>query len=452
MSEREEQVERQEEVGAPARSELEDEPKEAIRQAAEAGYKPPPRSESIEEEEEELAEEEEAAEVEEEEPAEEVPVLDLNAATEKELSTLPGIGPTLAERIVSYREQEGPFREPAEVTWVQGISGATYEAIADRITVGSVPVEEAKQEEVGALFLPAEEVQETEEGEEEVSSVPVAVHEDEPDAEEPDEEEQVAAPVSEAPPAPPPPPQPVRYEPARRGAGWGSLLIVGLLSALGGALLALLVLFLLNGGTLDFERATARAIDREVSQVEGWLMELQAQLDDAQQQLAQVGELSQRLDETQIALSEAQAEIEAMGGAVESLQSDLAVATQGLADVRQTLAGLSDDFTSLAESVTALDEQVSGIEDQLAEMDEQLLALRRAAGRFDTFLFGLRGLLEEAVPGVREQTPTPTPAESSPRVTPTPTPFEPSPTPTPAGATATPASQVTVIPLASPTP
>ena len=50
--------------------------------------------------------------------------LDLNAATEDELSRLPGIGRVLAGRVVAYREERGPFAEPAEITAVQGISQA----------------------------------------------------------------------------------------------------------------------------------------------------------------------------------------------------------------------------------------------------------------------------------------------------------------------------------------
>ncbi|MEJ2211370.1 MAG: helix-hairpin-helix domain-containing protein, partial [Anaerolineae bacterium] len=243
MSEREEQVERDEE-GAPTRSTLEDESKEAIREAAEAGYTPPPRSESPEaevpvaeeeempeaEEEVPAAEEEEAPlveeetpeaeeempEAEEEPPAEAVPVVDLNTATPQELSRLPGIGLTLAKRIVTYREQEGPFREAAEITRVQGISNTLYETLADQITVGPVAVEEAEAalpspEEVEVVPVGAgPEVGEAEE--EGPYVIPLATEEEQPGAEPlPELEEEAPEPEEEAPepeapaPAPPPP-------------------------------------------------------------------------------------------------------------------------------------------------------------------------------------------------------------------------------------------------------
>jgi competence ComEA-like helix-hairpin-helix protein len=417
VSEHEGQVERDEEQAIG-----EDEPKEAMLEAIEEGYRSTPRSESIEEQ--MLASEEgdegrgdQAGE----EPAETGQWLDLNTATEKELSSLHGIGPALAKRIVRYREEEGPFREAAEITNVQGISQVTYQALADQIGASSVEVIEAEQ----AELLEPEEAEEAVEEAGEAAEGGEEMAEDEGEA-------------AVAPPAPPAPSQRVAQAPpaARRGAGWGSLLTVGLLSTLAGALLALLVLFLLNGGVLDFERATARAIDREASQLDGQLSELRTQLDEVRQRLGQFEELSRQLDEMQSALEGTQAEVGSVQEQVGSLQSALDVTSQGLADVRQTLAGLSDDLTSVAEDVTAL-------EDQVDAMDEQVVALRRTAARFDQFLLGLQQLLDETAlgaesPQTREATPTRTPW-----ITPTPTATE---------ASATPSSEVTVIPLATPTP
>ena len=62
---------------------------------------------------------------------------DLNTATAEELRQLPGIGPTLAERIITYRSTAEGFQEPAEITAVPGIGERTYETIADRLAVVS---------------------------------------------------------------------------------------------------------------------------------------------------------------------------------------------------------------------------------------------------------------------------------------------------------------------------
>ena len=55
--------------------------------------------------------------------------LDLNAATAAELTGLPGIGETLAERIVAYREREGPFSCLEDLLDVPGIGEATLDKI-----------------------------------------------------------------------------------------------------------------------------------------------------------------------------------------------------------------------------------------------------------------------------------------------------------------------------------
>lgn len=61
-------------------------------------------------------------------------VIDLNRATEEELMALPGIGETLAGRIVQWREENGDFRTREDVLSVQGIGETTYEKLAPYIT------------------------------------------------------------------------------------------------------------------------------------------------------------------------------------------------------------------------------------------------------------------------------------------------------------------------------
>jgi len=74
---------------------------------------------------------------------EEIPslLIDINTADGKTLESLPMIGPVKAERIIEYRENNGPFEEISEITRVPGIGPATFRAIKDRITVS--PVKEA---------------------------------------------------------------------------------------------------------------------------------------------------------------------------------------------------------------------------------------------------------------------------------------------------------------------
>jgi len=59
--------------------------------------------------------------------------ININTATTDDLETLPGIGPELAERIVSYRASHGVFGAPDEIMDVPGIGDATFERIRDQI-------------------------------------------------------------------------------------------------------------------------------------------------------------------------------------------------------------------------------------------------------------------------------------------------------------------------------
>ncbi len=61
--------------------------------------------------------------------------ININRAEAWLLDALPGIGPTRAQAIVDYRQENGPFRSADEITRVEGIGATTYEQIKDLITV-----------------------------------------------------------------------------------------------------------------------------------------------------------------------------------------------------------------------------------------------------------------------------------------------------------------------------
>lgn len=64
-----------------------------------------------------------------------MPKLNVNTATVAELAALPGIGPSLAQRIVEYRETVGLFRTIYEIAAVKGVSEALITRIRHLITV-----------------------------------------------------------------------------------------------------------------------------------------------------------------------------------------------------------------------------------------------------------------------------------------------------------------------------
>lgn len=62
-------------------------------------------------------------------------LININTATAEELDELPGIGPVLAERIVTYRTEHGPFQTEEELMEVSGIGEATLEDLRGEITL-----------------------------------------------------------------------------------------------------------------------------------------------------------------------------------------------------------------------------------------------------------------------------------------------------------------------------
>jgi competence protein ComEA len=61
--------------------------------------------------------------------------ININAATAPELEALPGIGPSLAQKIVEHREAHGPFLRLEDLLAVSGIGPAKLAQIEDLITL-----------------------------------------------------------------------------------------------------------------------------------------------------------------------------------------------------------------------------------------------------------------------------------------------------------------------------
>lgn len=68
-------------------------------------------------------------------PAGEGGLLNLNTATAAQLETLPGIGPTLAQRIIDYRTTHGPFTSVGQLREVPGIGEARFAELEPLVTV-----------------------------------------------------------------------------------------------------------------------------------------------------------------------------------------------------------------------------------------------------------------------------------------------------------------------------
>ncbi len=62
--------------------------------------------------------------------------INLNTATAQELELVPGIGPVTAQRIITDREQNGPYTSVDNLTRVPGIKAGILAKIRDYLTVG----------------------------------------------------------------------------------------------------------------------------------------------------------------------------------------------------------------------------------------------------------------------------------------------------------------------------
>jgi len=61
--------------------------------------------------------------------------VNINTAGQSELEALPGIGPSLAKKIMDFRQKNGPFKTTQDLMAVQGIGERKFEQIKNLIAV-----------------------------------------------------------------------------------------------------------------------------------------------------------------------------------------------------------------------------------------------------------------------------------------------------------------------------
>ena len=62
--------------------------------------------------------------------------VNINTATVEQLQTLPGVGETLATRIVEYRQKAGSFKSTQELMNVKGLGEKNFQKIQGYLSVG----------------------------------------------------------------------------------------------------------------------------------------------------------------------------------------------------------------------------------------------------------------------------------------------------------------------------
>ncbi len=65
--------------------------------------------------------------------------VNLNTATVEQLASLPGVGPSLAARIVEYRTKSGGFKAANELMNIKGIGEKNFGKLEPHVTAGDAP-------------------------------------------------------------------------------------------------------------------------------------------------------------------------------------------------------------------------------------------------------------------------------------------------------------------------
>jgi competence protein ComEA len=63
--------------------------------------------------------------------------LDLNSASAEQLTEIPGIGKVMAQRIVEWRDQNGPYRRVEDLLKVKGIGEKSFQKLRPYVKVKS---------------------------------------------------------------------------------------------------------------------------------------------------------------------------------------------------------------------------------------------------------------------------------------------------------------------------
>ena len=304
--------------------------------------------------------------------SDQISLLNLNTASREELLALPGVNPTLADRILAAR----PFAAVEDLRQVKGLNARLYKRIAPFVTALPAEPPAALPEEIPQ---PVEALPE-----EEAPPVIEPPLEAAPPAVEPAVLPQPAAPP---PPAAEAAPARSRRAPAyvTRGQGFWMMLVSALVSFALAVVSVLLLLSLLNGGLYYARPADLSQLASQVEGLNTDASDLQASLD----------ALSTRLDDR----AGPPGQVTQMAGQVTGLEDQATDLEDQVTDLSNATEAWELQLDAVNLLVDDLSGQVAAISTQAETLSLQVDALLTRTGRFQAFLDGLSTLLDNlAVP------------------------------------------------------
>jgi competence ComEA-like helix-hairpin-helix protein len=300
-------------------------------------------------------------------------LINLNAASKEEISTIPGIGPFLAERIIADR----PFQVPEDVRKVNGIGPSLFEKIKPYITLSSpintLAIDEfaitdeqhsdivsqeyvdvSSQSQTGTDESFAEQLPKSQQ-EQSLLTIPEISIGDKIDQEPLPEQQTVAQPPDqEGEQHIPPPVTPIKkkHEEAEKTfprSSTSTVITAAAVTILLSILLNLMLFGLINGGLQYTKKSQFNQISNQVEMIDSEITAIQQDLTGLRSRLDTLESLSGRMKSVETNVEALRSQIETDKSRVEQLQGEVTTLQNQIADleknktvVEKFLQGLRD--------------------------------------------------------------------------------------------------------------
>jgi prefoldin subunit 5 len=279
--------------------------------------------------------------------------IDLNNAQLEALRTLPGVGSTLAERIVAAR----PFESIEELRKVSGVGPALFERLAPLLTLDVSESQGGENQAESEKFLPPVEPEIPPEAEIPIEPDETPTAEPPPEAEQPDAPQGGAA-KPEAEPIPKEkaiiPVKKAEKEQAKPAnpVTWGRVWLLVTAFSLGSFIFAVLmtlgIIGTINNGLRYASPGDLGTLNRQYDNLDSQISIVQDDIEGLRSRLDNLESMSTQLDELTTATEQLNADMAITEDIVTEMESQIEELESSTAGFQSFLDGLSELLTSLA--------------------------------------------------------------------------------------------------------